>query len=905
MIRYSALFLLGLLGTVSTANALTVSVTAVGHQICGNFLGAVVANQNGGVPPYNFLWSNGSTAQSLYGLPSGIYSVVVTDAVGTTATAQAEVLALNAYPNSTTLPMSYCNSMQPFVVFWGGTENGMPADPMTGTQHGPGPYTFQANGYTTSYGEWAEACSWYSYYLVGFDAPPGANVTVNYQDGTGCPGSFFYQVPNPITLPTLQILNVSGSCTNGAIGTATLSVFAPDQTNYRIRLKNSAHQVVNGCNYLTFPDPTATHTYTGLAPGTYWVVSDIDMFGLRNDIQVPCSDSTSFVIPDLGTTCGLVSGRIYIDNNVNCTYNAGENNVPGTVIEITPGPYYTTTSPSGTYAVDLPYGTYQFAEQHSAVVQSCPLTVTVASAALTNRNIGCAGGMPLNVRVAMANGAARPGFEILYSIDVDNLTTATAGTTTVTVQMDPTLSFVNMSPTATVVGNSYTWNLSMTSAFQHREVRLRMRVPPDVGLIGSTLSTTATVATANTDVDLTNNSVISQQLVTGSFDPNDKIATTSSRSSGTNYLVGLDDWIDYTIRFQNTGTDTAFNVVVIDTLPATLDPATIQWGPSSHPCTRSLEANGTLKFIYANILLPDSNENEPLSHGYVSFRIRPKLPVVAGAVIENIANIYFDFNPPVITDPSVLTVLAPGIAVSPKVMLGGPYVQGTQLMTDGLRSSGLIPILEPYTAQGYTHVNGGGGEGTTTAALAVTGSNAIVDWVVVELRNTTSPYAVVATRSALVQRDGDVVSTNGTSPVLFNSPAGNYRVAIRHRNHLGAMTNTNRALSTTTTVIDFSVSTTATYGTNAQATVGTRRVLWAGDCGGDGNLKYTGINNDRDLILQRIGGVLATSTVAGYFRDDVNMDGTVKYTGILNDRDPILVNIGGSVATNVVLQQLP
>ncbi|HPF91254.1 MAG TPA: hypothetical protein PLL57_11395 [Flavobacteriales bacterium] len=901
--------LIVLLGLISTnsAMALTVSVTAVGHQICGNWLGGVVANQNGGVPPYSFLWNNGSTEQSQYGLPAGIYSVVVTDAVGTTATGQAEVLALNAYPYATVVEQSYCNGMQPFVVFWAGTENGMPPDPMTGTQHGPGPYTFQAPGYTTSYGEWPQACSWYAYYMVGVDAPAGSSVTVNYEDGSGCPGSFLFQVPQPISLPTLQIVDVTGSCSNGAIGSASLSINAPVAAPFRIRLKNGAHQPYSGvCDYLTYEyETSASHQYTGLAPGTYWVVSDVDVFGLREDIQAPCSDSISFVVPDLGTTCGLVSGRVHIDNNANCAYNSGENNVPSTVIEITPGPYYTTTGPTGTYAVNLPYGTYQFEEQHPVVEQSCPLNVTVAAASLANRNISCTGGMPLDVRVLMANGPARPGFEILYAIDIDNLTTATTGATTLTVQVDPALTFVSMTSGGVAAGNTYSWNLAMTSAFQHREVRLRMRVPPDVGLIGSTLTTTATLTTANTDVDLSNNTAISQQLVTGSFDPNDKLARTSS-GSGTTYLIGQDEWIDYTIRFQNTGTDTAFNVLITDTLPATLDPATVLWGPTSHACTRSMASNGTLKFIFTNILLPDSNSNEPLSHGFVSFRIRPHQPVSPGTTFTNLANIYFDFNPPVITDPSVLTVASPGVVLSPRVLLGGPYVGATQRMNDALRASGLLPLTEPYTAMGYDHVGDGGGETATAAVFAATGDDAIVDWVVVELRNTNAPYAVIATRSALLQRDGDVTATNGTGPLAFDLPAGPYRIAIRHRNHLGCMTNTGISLGPTNTVVDFTTAATSTYGSDARASVGGRLVLWPGDGNADGVVKYAGSANDRDRVLVAIGGMVPTNVVSAvYDPRDIDLNGQIKYTGGTNDRDVILQSIGGVVPTSVRTAQLP
>lgn len=174
-----------------------------------------------------------------------------------------------------------------------------------------------------------------------------------------------------------------------------------------------------------------------------------------------------------------------------------------------------------------------------------------------------------------------------------------------------------------------------------------------MGLIGTDLSFNAVLSTQNADADMSNNSASLNQIVTGSYDPNDKLATTSTGGNAV-YLIDQDEWIDYTIRFQNTGTDTAFNVVITDTLPPTLDPGTILWGAASHAHTRQLLGQSVLKFIFPNILLPDSNVNEPRSHGFVSFRIRPRLPLLLGTEVTNIANIYFDFNPPVITEPSVL-----------------------------------------------------------------------------------------------------------------------------------------------------------------------------------------------------------------------------------------------------------
>ncbi|MCU0345468.1 MAG: T9SS type A sorting domain-containing protein [Saprospiraceae bacterium] len=140
----------------------------------------------------------------------------------------------------------------------------------------------------------------------------------------------------------------------------------------------------------------------------------------------------------------------------------------------------------------------------------------------------------------------------------------------------------------------------------------------------------------------------------GSFDPNDK----------TGYPLGVGDQrfikpgqpLDYRIRFQNTGTYTAFTVVIIDSLPETLDPASITMLGSSHPYTFQLDGRGVAKFIFNDIMLPDSNANEPLSHGFVKFSIAQKPGLALGTTIENEAAIYFDFNEPVITNRTLHTL---------------------------------------------------------------------------------------------------------------------------------------------------------------------------------------------------------------------------------------------------------
>ena len=246
------------------------------------------------------------------------------------------------------------------------------------------------------------------------------------------------------------------------------------------------------------------------------------------------------------------------------------------------------------------------------------------------------------------------------------------------------------------------------------------------------------------------------------------------------------------------------------------------------------------------------------------------------------------------------------VSVSVRAFLQGPYDGGTQTMTDALRSASLLPVIEPYSALGYGHVAGGGGASVPSTVLATTGNNAIVDWVVVELRSATAPATVVATRSALIQRDGDVVATDGVSPLTLYVAPGNYHVAIRHRNHLGVMTASAVALSGTTTTVNLTSPATATFGTNARTAVGSTLALWPGNTNFDGQVKYTGTSNDRDVVLTAVGGSTPTNVANNvYSGADVNLDGVVKYVGLNNDRDIILQTIGGTVPTAVRAQQLP
>ncbi len=169
---------------------------------------------------------------------------------------------------------------------------------------------------------------------------------------------------------------------------------------------------------------------------------------------------------------------------------------------------------------------------------------------------------------------------------------------------------------------------------------------------------------------------------------------------------------------------------------------------------------------------------------------------------------------------------------------------------------------------------------------------------------------MLAARPALITRNGVIRDLDGDPYVNFPglSP-GSYRLAIRHRNHLAIMTGSNRSLSNDpSTVVNLrGTGGGALYGgADATQVVGGLRALWPGDANFNGVVSYTGAGNDRDVILQAVGGSTPSNVVVGaYSGADVNLEGEIRYTGDNNDRDIILQTIGGVIPTAVKLAQMP
>ncbi len=264
------------------------------------------------------------------------------------------------------------------------------------------------------------------------------------------------------------------------------------------------------------------------------------------------------------------------------------------------------------------------------------------------------------------------------------------------------------------------------------------------------------------------------------------------------------------------------------------------------------------------------------------------------------------------------------VCLSAKAYLQGALISGSgTTMSDHLRSNNLIPLTEPYTSlTAFSHAGNGGGETTTTTVLSVTGNDAIVDWVMIELRDTSNSSTVLETQSALIQRDGDIVSTDGTSALCFSSPVSDsVYVSVRHRNHFGIMAANPIQLTSSGKSLDFS--TVSLFGTNAAASQSGVNAMWVGDVNYDESILYEGSGNDVTEILNIVlaapgntflGGSQGFNYSGVYSMSDINMDGDVKYEGTDNDVTEILNVIlshpsntffGGSQGFSGLTQQLP
>ncbi len=243
-------------------------------------------------------------------------------------------------------------------------------------------------------------------------------------------------------------------------------------------------------------------------------------------------------------------------------------------------------------------------------------------------------------------------------------------------------------------------------------------------------------------------------------------------------------------------------------------------------------------------------------------------------------------------------------ALKIRVFLQGAYDEITGLMRDDLRKMGYLPLEEPYST-----IKRKNGESIFKVTInekikvkpevfADKGSNSIVDWILIEIREAANSEIIVFSKVGLLQRDGYIVDVDGTNPIDLDRLPDHYFLAIRHRNHLGVMCQ--EPLNKETKVIDFTTNQLEVYGEHARKEIEEIMFLWTGNADSNEYLSIQGggitAPEQNTILLEVISDSnnikgLKNHIKKGYSSADINLDGAVKYFGPNNDVRPVFLSI--------------
>jgi len=576
------------------------------------FDGTATVSPLGGTAPYTFLWKTNpvQTGQTAIGLSPGYVMVTITDSVGCTREAY---ISVPAGPNY----LQASSQISPAVC-----ETSSGAINMT-VSGGQSPYTFEwSNGAST------EDLS---------DLAPGY-YHVKISDNLGCSLTAYKYVPksSPVHV-TIQATAPGCNQSNGNLNTTVSGGLAPYTYSW------------NG--------GASTGSSYDNVPKGYYHVTVTDANG--------CKGTDYHLLQEPESCKARISGRVFNDLNGNCVADPGEGGLANIIVYTTEGHHYGSTDQQGYYSIPVESGNYTLkAVVPSFWEQACPQNPETISVNAANPGTNYANNhfyfAPDSVfndlQVYVSSGPARPGFTMTWYITLRN-----AGTTSLSPTLefthDASLNYQYSNPVATAynpASKTLRWDVPLLSPQASRSYYVVAKLPVNA-VLGDSVRSSAQVSITGLDVTPANNQAAHARLITGSYDPNDKLV----RPTGfdTDGKISINDTVfTYTIRFQNSGTDTAFTVVVRDTLDTDLNIPSFKMLGASHPLEYTLSGEGYLTFTFNNILLPDSNINEPASHGYISYRIKRRTDVPVGTQFKNTASIYFDFNPPIHTNTTVNTL---------------------------------------------------------------------------------------------------------------------------------------------------------------------------------------------------------------------------------------------------------
>jgi uncharacterized repeat protein (TIGR01451 family) len=380
------------------------------------------------------------------------------------------------------------------------------------------------------------------------------------------------------------------------------------------------------------------------------------------------SNQNGFItINNLSTSTGVInctgfSFNAFLDANNNGTKDSGEINFPlgkFTYEKNDNGVVHNVIAPTGMFSIydNVPTNSYDVSyvvnPSYAAMYNVNPsqfLNLTPTGAGMTTYYFPVTSIQNYNdIGVAVVPfNAPRPGFNYINRIVYTNLGNQTIASGTVTFTKPAAVSIVSTNPATTSTPTGFTYNFTNLLPFEVRIIDVIMAVPtiPTVNA-GDYLVSQASIVPTTGDVVLENNSNTITQLVVNAYDPNDKMESRGPQILYSSFTSN--DYLYYTIRFENTGNASAINIRVNDMLNSKLDETTLTMINSSH--AYELDRVGReLNWKFNNIQLPVSVANTTIGKGYITFKIKPKPGYAVGDIIPNAASIYFDYNPAIITN---------------------------------------------------------------------------------------------------------------------------------------------------------------------------------------------------------------------------------------------------------------
>ncbi len=363
-----------------------------------------------------------------------------------------------------------------------------------------------------------------------------------------------------------------------------------------------------------------------------------------------------------GPTCtaAAISGTTYADQDSDSVFDPGEAAHPYATLEVQPGGSLCGSDSAGKFMLNVGPGSYSINALtdpyvssispiggHTAYLQSCTDQDSLNDFGfITIPNMQ-------DLRVDFYTMPPRSGFVRSGWLTLRNVGTLPVPATA-TLVLDTVDQFLESEVSATSIsGQTITWDLGTLQPGMQQAIVLSLRIPAGTPM-GTPLEHTATVSPIAGDLYPADNVIAFQSFTINGLDPNDKSVFPDNLTPSE---VQNAERLTYSIRFQNTGNSYAERIVVIDTLSPDLQWSSFQFLSSSHATTWSLE-HGVLVFVFDGIYLPDSGTDELNSHGFVRFNILPSTTLQLGDHVTNVADIYFDFNEPVITEAAIVSIAA-------------------------------------------------------------------------------------------------------------------------------------------------------------------------------------------------------------------------------------------------------